>query len=81
MERLYTSKGGRSSFNCTTVRINAEDLDRLEQDAATLRPVGGFFWGSTEEMNQQDIDEVKSFIARAREAIAAGKAVFYDSWW
>ena len=82
MANLYYAKGGKSEdFNCTTVRLMKEDLDKLWEEAATLKPASGFFWGSEDEMTQEDIDEVQSFITRAREAINDGKAVFYDSWW
>jgi hypothetical protein len=40
----------------------------------------GFFFGD----NPPDEESVKKdleFIQKARDAIKAGKAVFYDSWW
>lgn len=82
MESLYYRKGGeRTSFNCVTVRLMPDDLDRLEAEASKLSPGSGFFWGDENEMTQGDIDEVNTFIKRSREAIAEGKAVLYDSWW
>lgn len=82
MANLYYAKGGASEdFNCNTVRLMNEDLDELCKQAATLKPASGFFWGDEDEMTQEDIDDVQSFITRAREAIHGGKAVFYDSWW
>jgi hypothetical protein len=81
MERLYRQKGGDSpDFNGDTVALTAEDLDRLE-DAVRLRllpETTGFFFG---ESDGSECDDDLVFIAKAREAIAAGLAVFYDSWW
>ncbi len=83
MEDLYRSKGGtEDDFNCTTVRLDLKDLDRLEMDASNnnLVPRSGFFFGSL-EIYQEDMESVAEFVAKAREAITEGKAVFYDSWW
>ena len=84
MERLYREKGGVSEdFNCDTVRLMPEDLDRLESMAKSkaLTPTAGFFFGSGEPFDDDDKEEVLSFITRAREAIEQGYAVFYSSWW
>ena len=83
MEDLYRLKGGaKDSFNCTTVRLDLKDLDRLEMDvgANKLVPVNGFFFGS-QEIYPEDLESVADFIKLSRQAIAEGKAVFYDSWW
>ena len=81
MEQLYRTKGGaKESFNCTTVRLTSEDLDRLEREASTLQPVEGFFFGE-QTIYPEDLESVAVFIAKAREALAEGKACWYDSWW
>jgi hypothetical protein len=83
MEDLYRLKKGlRHDFNCTTVRLTLSDLDRLEMDvgANKLVPRNGFFFGS-QEIYPEDLESVADFVKVAREAIAEGKAVFYDSWW
>jgi hypothetical protein len=83
MEDLYRQKGGsKESFNCTTVRLTANDLDRLEMDTGNnkLVPVNGFFFG-IQEIDSEDIESVAGFVKLARQALAEGKAVFYDSWW
>ena len=83
MEDLYRQKGGsKASFNCTTVRLTANDLDRLEMDTGNnkLVPVNGFFFGA-QEIDSEDLESVSDFIKVARQALADGKAVFYDSWW
>jgi len=84
MEDLYRQKGGsKESFNCTTVRLTANDLDRLEMDvgANKLVPRNGFFFGDTSSIHPEDLESVGDFVKVAKEAIADGKAVFYDSWW
>jgi hypothetical protein len=83
MEDLYRQKRGlRHDFNCTTVRLDANDLDRLEMDTGNnkLVPVNGFFFG-VQEIYPEDLESVATFIKVARQSIADGKAVFYDSWW
>jgi len=83
MEDLYRQKGGsKDSFNCTTVRLTANDLARLEIDIGNnkLIPVNGFFFGA-QEIYPEDLESVTTFVKVARQALADGKAVFYDSWW
>ena len=83
MEDLYRLKGGvKADFNCTTVRLTANDLDRLEMDTGNnkLIPVNGFFFGA-QEIYPEDLESVADFVKLARQAISDGKAVFYDSWW
>lgn len=83
MENLYRLKGGTAvSFNCNTVRLDAKDLDRLEMDTGNnkLVPVNGFFFGVT-EIYPEDLESVADFVAKARQALADGQAVYYDSWW
>ena len=83
MEDLYRLKGGaKADFNCTTVRLTANDLDRLEMDTGNnkLVPVNGFFFGA-QEIDSEDLESVSDFVKVARQALADGKAVFYDRWW
>ena len=65
-----------------TVRLELEDLERLEADLneEKLEHTPGFFFGDS-QIYPDDITETKTFIANARLAIAEGRAVFYDSWW
>lgn len=83
MENLYRLKGGTAvSFNCNTVRLDAKDLDRLEMDTGNnkLVPINGFFFGE-QTIYPEDLESVALFIAKARQALADGNAVYYDSWW
>ena len=83
MEDLYRQRGGsKESFNCTTLRLDLKDLDRLEMDTGNnkLIPRNGFFFGA-QEIDSEDLESVATFVKVARQAIADGKAVFYDSWW
>ncbi len=84
MWRLYEQKGGMDhDFNCALLRLNSDDLDQLEKDVGEedLPPQEGFFFGGCEEFDQDMADEIREFIANARTAIAAGKAVLYYAWW
>lgn len=81
MRELYYDKGGAAeSFNCVPVVLTVEDLDRLEAaiHARSLPDTKGFFFGESDGSETQDD---LAFIAKAREAIAAGLTVYYDSWW
>jgi hypothetical protein len=83
MEDLYRMKGGtKKSFNCTTVRLTLQDLERLEMDTGNnkLVPINGFFFGE-QTIYPEDLKSVASFVAKSRQAISEGKAVYYDSWW
>ena len=83
MEELYREKFGRQdTFNCCNVRLELEDLARLEADldGEKLEHTPGFFFGD-DKIYPEDIAETKAFIQKARAAIGAGLAVFYDSWW
>jgi hypothetical protein len=80
MHRLFTEKGGVSEqgFNGDRVRVTLDDLTRLEADLDALPHTTGFFFGASDA---SDREKDVAFIAKAREAIAAGLAVYYDSWW
>lgn len=83
MERLYREKGGQGEdFNCDTVRLTPEDIDRLEADSRgnKLKHTPGFFFGG-EEIYPEDAEPLKEFIQDARNAFSQEKAVFYYSFW
>ncbi len=81
MEDLYRTKGGTAnSFNCVTLQLTLDDLSQLEAaiQAQELPDTRGFFFG---ESDGSECEDDLAFIAKAREAIAQGLTVFYDSWW
>jgi hypothetical protein len=83
MERLYRAKGGtKESFNCVSVRLTMVDLNALENDVLNnlLPETQGFFFG-TNPPDDYSKNQDMEFIAKAKVAIAAGDAVYYDSWW
>ena len=64
------------------VRLHERDLDALQIDLlnGALPQTTGFFFGD----NPPDDESLKidlEFIQKARDAIAEGDAVYYDSWW
>ena len=81
-ENLYREKGGTAEFNCVNVRLTNEDLDRLKHDVINykLPQTTGFFFGDNPPDDESIANDIV-FIVKAREAIARGMAVFYDSWW
>lgn len=81
MEKLYYKKGGTETFDCIAIKITSEDLDQLEKDMDSLKPTPGFFFGSYEDLDADDKEEIIEFIKDSREAIKDGYAVIYDSWW
>lgn len=83
MEKLYRNKGGTAeSFNCVPVRLYTHDLDALQFDLldGSLPQTTGFFFGDNPPDDESLKNDLK-FIQAARDAIAAGDAVYYDSWW
>lgn len=83
MEQLYRAKGGdKPSFNCVKVRLTDTDLDNLLLAVANnnLPQTTGFFFGDNPPDLESMSNDIK-FIALAKEAIKAGDAVYYDSWW
>ncbi len=82
MEELYRRRGGTGTFNCVPVKLTSGDLDLLEHDIGVnaLTPVEGFFFGE-QTIYPEDVEATKQFIADARDQIADGRDVYYDSWW
>lgn len=80
MERLYRERGGEEEqFNCIPLRLTLEDLTRLEADMDKgLETTTGFFFGQS---TAEDAADTRAFITTAKEAIEAGDAIYYDSWW
>jgi hypothetical protein len=83
MEELYREKGGESdTFNCTPVVLTTEDLDNLETaiKGGELPNTNGFFFGESEG-DEEEINEDLRFVTEARNSIAEGYTVWYDSSW
>ena len=81
MEQLYRDKGGAEEiFNCVNVQLSAGDLDDLELaiKSNALPETTGFFFGASDG---SEINDDLAFIAKARQAMADSKTVFYSSWW
>lgn len=81
MEQRYRLKGGKDAvFNCARLTLDVLDLDELERTVrdGCLPSTSGFFFGQSDGSEH---DDDLAFIARARQALAQGYSVFYDSWW
>lgn len=74
MEERYRKRGGlEENFNCIPIRLYSEDLDLLQKlhDELILE----------EFPDKDNLERDQDFIVKARAAIAAGRTVYYDSWW
>ncbi len=81
MRALYICKGGQDAdFNCATVLVTSDDLNRLEHalNANQLPQTTGFFFG---ESTPDDLNHDREFIALARAEIADGNSIAYHAWW
>ena len=72
--------GSLGEFNCIPLALTAEDITNLEEVVKLNRlPItGGFFFG---ESHPDDKADDLEFIKLAKEAIAEGWTVVYNSWW
>ena len=70
-------------FNCVELQLTEADLDYIESQVVgeTLPETEGFFFGHDSRFSDEDKLKDLEFIAKAREALANGEEVFYDSWW
>ena len=81
MERLYRARGSAAEvFNCVAMVLLPADIDALERDvlANKLPSTSGFFFGTSDDHDQQDDLD---FIFKARRAQSEGWVVLYSSWW
>lgn len=85
IHRFYNRKGGDDredwgSFAGPVV-LDKEDIDEIEKatKAGTLPHTEGFFFGATDRAYHDPL--TLEFCRRAREYIAKGWTVFYDSSW
>ena len=80
MQNLYYAKGGKQEFNCVPVKLDATDIDALEAAIRgnELPETVGFFFGTS---SGEELEDDLQFTEKARQAIADGYTVLYDSWW
>lgn len=88
MEARWASKGNTGDFNCVNFILDDADIDALELAIAKkdLPKTEGFFFGrdsyndiegDTYSYHDSDV----AFIAKAREALAADKILYYVCSW
>ena len=73
MEKLYRKKGGTEEFNCVPLELVVVN--------AMLPETGGFFFGGDSRFCEHYQAQTVEFIRVAREYLAKGWKVAYDSWW
>jgi hypothetical protein len=79
MRDLYRKKGGvREQFNQIPLRLTLEDLNNLEADISELH--NAFDYTEEEQYIAEKNYDLK-FIRQAKQEIANGFAVYYDSSW
>tara|TARA_Y100000034_G_scaffold130808_2_gene190215 strand:- start:27 stop:356 length:330 start_codon:yes stop_codon:yes gene_type:complete len=79
MARLYVERGGvEEEFNCTELRLFADDLLALEQQYQNLTLASGFFWGESQD---EDDATTRAFIEDAKSLMDDGYEIIYTSWW
>ena len=83
MEKIYRKKGGTEQFNCVPVELNEIDLDLLELVISNglLPETKGLFFGGDSRFCEHYKAQTVEFIRVAREYLAKGWKVAYDSWW
>jgi len=86
METLWRAKGGTEEFNGVAVELTETDLEMLELvvKSKNLPETSGFFFGSPAHEREdypELLESVMDFIKEAREYLAKGWEVAYDSWW
>ena len=82
MEQLFHDKGGEDEFNCCFIRLEKDDLDKLEERITKrdFEDVHGFFWGDY-DYTDDDAEYDMQFVHDAKDHIDSGGAVYYSSWW
>ena len=78
MSDLYFTRNGGGDFNCVDLKLDDEDIDKLELEHESLEKTAGFFFG---ESSPYKVDQTKDFIQKAREMSDAGYDIIYSSWW
>ena len=88
MQDRWASKGNTGVFNCVKFILDKNDIDALELAIAKkeLPKTEGFFFGNDSYNDIVDCtyschDTDVAFIAKAREALASGKILYYECSW
>mgnify|MGYP000332339362 CR=1 FL=1 len=83
MEERWRSQGGTGEFNCVPFELKESDLDDLEKAVCerALPETQGFFFGSDSRWDEQKDKATLEFVKTARNALAEGMEIAYDSWW
>jgi hypothetical protein len=81
MYRLYRERGGANpSFNGVALKLTSADLNELKAAIreGRLPETSGSFFGKPDGSEREDDLE---FVRKARAAIRAGSALFYEASW
>ncbi len=80
MENTYQKRGGTEEFNGVPIRLQYDDILRLENDVnnSQLPQTSGFFFGSS---SPEDKERDFEFIKLAKGALNEHYKLFYTSSW
>lgn len=85
VEDYYNKLGGEEEFNCIKVPVTDRFLKELEEVVKErgLKPTPGFFFGSQEELEDEEYELLEELIVKCRDFLAESSenVLFYDSWW
>lgn len=85
MERLYHERGNTDDFNLIRLYLDKEDLLRLKNDLVnheiTLPPQVGFFFGAQNFLDEDQLEDIQSFIAEAIQLLEEGNQIYYIAWY
>jgi hypothetical protein len=85
VENYYNKLGGEEEFNCVKVPVTERFLKELEEvvKERELEPTSGFFFGSQEELEDEDYELLEELITKCRSFLAESSenVLYYDSWW
>jgi hypothetical protein len=88
MTELWYSKGNNEEFNCKELKLDLNDINKLEEQIHSgyedYPCEGGFFWGhqwQEEACNDEKANDL-DFIKRAKEAFKTeNSTVVYSCWY
>lgn len=88
MERMYTNRGGKESFNCVPLYLKREDIHQIIADIEKhldpncdyeIAESSGFFWGETDrEKWENSLDDFKRILDNTD---WDNETVYYSCWW
>jgi hypothetical protein len=83
MESLFKEKGSNGDFNCECMELTASDLEKIIRrlvNRESFPYATGFFWGTSEDSEEEMLQDLKAF-THAYVEMKAGKFIYYSANW